>query len=171
MCYNKYSGSNRWKWILSKKVKYENMSKKCHITLIKSIRLESVKFILPKRLSSPKIVHTICLINEGNFPITYTVMFVIFKMSVKWCLFDGIPFNETPMGWLVIVKSRFKFGPKFSGDIRSSVISVSVKLMTACLYMMLSSIYPLFLYYFSVFQIYWKRGSSFLWILFPRIFP
>ena len=84
------------------------MSKKCHITLIKSIRLESVKFILPKRLSSPKIVHTICLINEGNFPITYTMMFVIFKMSVKWRLFDGIPFNKIPMGWLVIVKSRSK---------------------------------------------------------------
>ena len=84
------------------------MSKKCHITLIKSIRLESVTFILPKRLSSPKIVHTICLINEGNFPITYTMMFVIFKMSVKWRLFDGIPFNETPMGWLAIVKSRSK---------------------------------------------------------------
>ena len=84
------------------------MSQKCHITLIESIRLESVKFILPKRLSSPKIVHTICLINEGNFPITYTMMFVIFKMSMKWRLFDGIPFNETPMGWLVIVKSRSK---------------------------------------------------------------
>ena len=83
------------------------MSKKCHITLIKSIRLENVKFILLKRLPSPKIVHTICLINEGNLPNTYT-MFVIFKMSVKWCLFDGIPFNETPMGWLVIVKSRLK---------------------------------------------------------------
>ena len=85
------------------------MSKKCHITLIKSIRLESVEFILPKRLSSPKIVHFLCLINEGNLPITYTMMFVIFKMSVKWHLFDGILFNETPMGWLVIVKSRFKF--------------------------------------------------------------
>ena len=81
------------------------MSKECYITLIKSIRLESVKFILPKRLSSPKIVHTICLINEGNFPITYT-MFVIFKMCVKWRLFDGIPFNEIPMGCLLIVKSR-----------------------------------------------------------------
>ena len=84
------------------------MSKTCHIMIIKSIRLESVEFIQPKRVYSPKIVHTIYLINEGSFPITYTMTFVIFKMSVKWHLFDGIPFNDTPMGWLVIVKSRSK---------------------------------------------------------------
>ena len=87
MCYDKFSGSNRWNWILSKKVKYENMSKKCHITLIKSIRLESVKFILPKRLSSPKIVHTICLINEGNFS-------VALKTSIS---FQGPKIKPTPI--------------------------------------------------------------------------
>ena len=42
-------------------------------------------------------------------PITHTTIFVIFKISMKWCLLDSIPFNETPMGWLVIVKSRSKF--------------------------------------------------------------
>ena len=36
------------------------------------------------------------------------MIFVIFKMSVKWALFDSIPFNGTPMGWLVIVKWRSK---------------------------------------------------------------
>ena len=63
---------------------------------------------LPKRLFSPMIFRNICLINEGNSTITYTMMFVIFKISVKWRLFDGIPFNETPMGWLVIAKFRSK---------------------------------------------------------------
>ena len=43
-----------------------------------------------------------------TFPITHTMMFAILKMSVKWRLFDGIPFNETPMSWFVIVKSRSK---------------------------------------------------------------
>ena len=70
--------------------------------------LEGVEFILPRRLSSAKIVYTICLINEGDFPVT-DAMSVIFKVSVKWLLpLKGIPFNETPMGWFVIVKSRSK---------------------------------------------------------------
>ena len=62
--------------------------------------------MLPKRLCSPKIVYTICLVNEGNLPIT--VMFVILKVSMKWCLFDSILFNEIPMGWLLAVESRSK---------------------------------------------------------------
>ena len=55
-----------------------------------------------------KIVYTIYLVNEGNFPITHTMMLVILKVSVKWCLFDCIPFNEMLVGWLVIVESRSK---------------------------------------------------------------
>ena len=53
-------------------------------------------------------------------PITHTTIFVIFKMSMKWCLLDGIPFNETPMGWLVIVKSR------------SNIFSITSVLFRAC---------------------------------------
>ena len=54
--------------------------------LIKSIWLEVVEFILPKGLYSPtKVTYTICLINEGNFLITHTMMFIILKMS----LFDA----------------------------------------------------------------------------------
>ena len=45
--------------------------------------MEGFEFILPKRLCSPKIVYSICLVNEGNFPITHTMMFVIFKVIVK----------------------------------------------------------------------------------------
>ena len=63
---------------------------------------------IAKRLSSPKIVCTLCLVNESNFPITYIMMLVILKVSVKWYFFNGIPFNETPMGWLLIVKSRLE---------------------------------------------------------------
>ena len=76
--------------------------------LIWPIWLKGVEFILPKRLSSPKIVYTLCFFNEGNFSIPHTMMFVILKVSVKWRLFDGIPFNEIPMGGLIIVKSRSK---------------------------------------------------------------
>ena len=36
------------------------------------------------------------------------MMFAILNVSVKWSLFDGISFNEVPMGCLVIVKSRLK---------------------------------------------------------------
>ena len=61
--------------------------------------------MLPKRLSSPKIVYILSLVNGSNFPITHT-MFAILKGSTKRDLFDGIPFNEIPMSWLVIVKSR-----------------------------------------------------------------
>ena len=74
--------------------------------LIKSIWLKVVELIPPKRLSSPKIVYTLCLVNKSNFPITHTMMFVILKVSMKWRLFDRIPFNEIPMGSLIIVKSR-----------------------------------------------------------------
>ena len=66
--------------------------------LIKSIWHQAVKFILPKRVSSPKIVYTINLISKGNFPITHTLMFAILKVSMKQRLSDGIPLNETPMG-------------------------------------------------------------------------
>ena len=59
------------------------MSKERHITLTKSIWLKGVKFILPKRLASPKIVYTVCLVNEGNLPITHTMMFVILKLHEK----------------------------------------------------------------------------------------
>ena len=52
------------------------------------------------------IIYTLCLVNESNFPITHTMMFLILKVSVKLGLFDGIPFNEAPMDWLTIVKSR-----------------------------------------------------------------
>ena len=61
--------------------------------------------MLPKRLSSPKIVYIFALVNESNFLITHT-MFDILKVSIKRDLFDVIPFNEIPMTWLVIVKSR-----------------------------------------------------------------
>ena len=71
--------------------------------------MEGFEFILPKMLSSPKIVYSICLVNEGNFSITHTMMFVIFKVIVKWRLFDDIPFYEIHMGWLVIFESRSKF--------------------------------------------------------------
>ena len=70
--------------------------------------MEGVEFILAKRISSPKIFYTICLANEGNFPTTLSIMFVIYKVSMKWCLFDSIPLNEIPMSWLVIVASRSK---------------------------------------------------------------
>ena len=73
-----------------------------------SIWLECVKLILPKRPSYSKIVYIICLINEGNFSFTHTMIFVILKVSAIWRLFDGILFNEIPMGWLVIFKSRSK---------------------------------------------------------------
>ena len=74
-----------------------NTLKGGHITLIKFVCL-----------SSPKIIYTACLINGGNFSIFHTQMPVILKVSVKWCLFDGILFNKTPMGRLVAVKSRLK---------------------------------------------------------------
>ena len=61
--------------------------------------------MLPKRLSSPKIVYILSLVNESNFSITHT-MFVILKVTIKRGLFDAIPFNEISMSWLVIVKSR-----------------------------------------------------------------
>ena len=61
-----------------------------------------------QRLSSPEIVYTICEVNECNFPIIHTIMFVILKVSMKRRLFDGIWFHEIPMGWLVIVESRSK---------------------------------------------------------------
>ena len=64
--------------------------------------------MLPKRLFSPKIVSTICLVNKSNFSITHIMMFVILKLSVKWHLLDGISFNKILMGWLIIVKSRSK---------------------------------------------------------------
>ena len=34
------------------------------------------------------------------------MIFFILKVNVKWRLFDGIPFNEIPLGWLIIAKSR-----------------------------------------------------------------
>ena len=74
--------------------------------LIESIWLKGVELILPKRLSSSKIVYILCLVNKSNFQITHTMMFAIFKVSEKWRLFDGIPFNEIPMSWLITVKSR-----------------------------------------------------------------
>ena len=64
------------------KVKRIKTSKECYITFIKSIWL-SAEVILPKRLSSPKIVYTICLVNEDNFSITHIMMLVILKVSVK----------------------------------------------------------------------------------------
>ena len=90
------------------KVKWINTSKEFYIIFIKSIWLEGVDFVLPKRLSSRKIVYTICLFNKDNFPITHTVMFVILKVSMKWLLFDSVPFNKAPKSWLVIVESRSK---------------------------------------------------------------
>ena len=84
----------------------KNTSKECHITLIKSIWLKVVEFILPKRLSSPKILCIICFINEGNFPVTHIMVLIVLKVTVKWLLFDCIPFHETPTHWFVIVKSR-----------------------------------------------------------------
>ena len=33
-------------------------------------------------------------------------MFVILKVTVKWRMFDGIPFYEIRLGWLLIVESR-----------------------------------------------------------------
>ena len=47
-------------------------------------------------------------------------MFVILKVIVKWLLLDGIPFNEIPMGWLVIVKPR------------SETFSITCKLFGTC---------------------------------------
>ena len=62
-----------------------------------------------KTLFSWDCIHEcICLISEGNFPVTYTMMFAILKMNEKWQLFDGISFNETSMDWTVMVKSRSK---------------------------------------------------------------
>ena len=81
------------------------MSIECHIKLIKSIWLEGPKFILPKRLSSPQIFYIICLVNEGNFPITHTMLLVFLKVSAIWWLFDGIPFYEILLGWLVIYEN------------------------------------------------------------------
>ena len=66
-------------------------SKECHITYIRFIWLDAVKFILPKRPFSPNIVYTICLVNERYFLISHTMMFVILKVSMKWNLFDGTP--------------------------------------------------------------------------------
>ena len=43
-----------------------------------------------KKLSSPNIVYTMCLINEDDFSITH-IMIVILKVSVKWRLFDVFP--------------------------------------------------------------------------------
>ena len=71
-----------------------------------SIWLKVVEFILPKRLSSPKILCIICFINEGNFPVTHIMVLIVLKVTVKWLLFDCIPFHETPTHWFVIVKSR-----------------------------------------------------------------
>ena len=61
-----------------------------------------------QRLSSPEIVYTICEVNECNFPIIHTIMFVILKVSMKRRLLDGIWFHEIPVGWLVIAESRSK---------------------------------------------------------------
>ena len=83
---------------VSKECKQVNKSKEYRIMLTKSIWLEDVEVILPKRLSSPNIIYTIYLVNKGNFPITYTIMFVILKVRVKWRLFDDIPLNEITMG-------------------------------------------------------------------------
>ena len=72
------------------------------------IWLEGFEFILLKKFFAPKIAFTICLINKGYFQITHIMMFVIHKVSVKRCLFDSIPFDETTMGWLAIYKSGLK---------------------------------------------------------------
>ena len=37
-----------------------------------------------------------------------TMMFFILKVSVKSRLFDGIPINEIPIGWLLVVESWLK---------------------------------------------------------------
>ena len=70
-------------------IKLNNLPKEYHIMLIKSICLKGVEFILPERFSSPKIAYTVCFINDGNFSITHT-MFVIVKVSIKWCWFNKI---------------------------------------------------------------------------------
>ena len=41
----------------------------------------------PKGLK--KTLYTMCLINEGKFPITYTMVFFCPQVKVKWCLFYG----------------------------------------------------------------------------------
>ena len=61
-----------------------------------------------KDFFSPKIVCINYLINEGNFSITHTMMFLILNVSVNWRLFDDILFYEIPMGWLVIVEPWLK---------------------------------------------------------------
>ena len=81
------------------KVTKMKTSKECHITCIRFIWLDGVKFILPKRLFSPNIVYTICLVNEGYFLISHTMMFVILKVSRKETCLMVLP-NEIPMSWL-----------------------------------------------------------------------
>ena len=88
------------------KVKLNNTSKECRITLLWSIWLEDAEFILSRRFFPPQILYTICLINEDNFPITYATKPVIFKVSRN--LFDGYFFSGNHAGWFVITKSWSK---------------------------------------------------------------
>ena len=67
---------------------------------------KSVKFMLPKWFSLPKIFCTIWLINQSYLPVTFTNMTTICKMSVKWFLFNSPVFTmRTP----IIIKPCPKF--------------------------------------------------------------
>ena len=57
------------------------MSKECYIMLVGLVWLEDVKFILPKEFSS-QMRCIICMITEGYFSITHTMMSFIFKVRV-----------------------------------------------------------------------------------------
>ena len=65
--------------------------------------------MLPKCLSLPKIFCSIWLINQFYFPVTFTTMNIICKMSVKWLLFNFPIFTIVTMRTPVIIKPSPKF--------------------------------------------------------------
>ena len=77
--------------------------------LIYTIWLNSVKFVLPKWFSLPKIFCTIWMINQCYFPVTFTTMNIICKMSVKWLLVNFPIFAIVTMHTPIIIKPSPKF--------------------------------------------------------------
>ena len=66
------------------KVKLNNTSKKCHLTIIKPIWLEGAEFILPKRFSFPKTVYTIC---QSLIPLCLSSLkWTWNKVCLRYCL-------------------------------------------------------------------------------------
>ena len=80
----------------------------CHITLIKSMWLKSVNFLVPKRLSFPKIVCTICLINESSFLVSHIMINIPVILKGSENLLSVIDFNETTLRRIVVDKSIFR---------------------------------------------------------------